>query len=264
MERELVQLLPYILGSMFALGVLLYLLAMQQLRKRRTGSYWRMRRQAGERGGRLFVLSVLTLVASVVLTVASVIVLAVRPVSDGQIRGPEDLYGVNLQTPEALTATGAAVMTLVEQHAETQAAATNAAAVVAAAATLAPTSTLDFVALLNTPRPTDASFRLRIAAASNQYVEDVETTQMRQFPAGTTRIYVYVSFENMENGVQWTQQLYHDGMVSEERTQPWTLGTEGNGYFFFNADEGFEAGGYEIRLSVGDKQTSSYDFRVDA
>ena len=95
-------------------------------------------------------------------------------------------------------------------------------------------------------------------------MEDVETTQVRQFPAGTTRIYVYVSFENMENGVEWTQQLYHDGTVTQERTQPWTLGAQGNGYFFFNADAGFEAGAYEIGLSVGDKQTSSYDFRVGA
>ena len=62
MERELVRLLPYSYCGMFVLGVLLFLLALHQLRRRRTGAYWRMRRRAGERGGRLFLLSVALIV----------------------------------------------------------------------------------------------------------------------------------------------------------------------------------------------------------
>ena len=54
MEREIARLLPQILLGMFIVGVLLFLLSLQQLRRRRTGAYWRLRRRAAERGGKLF------------------------------------------------------------------------------------------------------------------------------------------------------------------------------------------------------------------
>src|SRR5664279_467175 len=104
MEREVVRLLPYILGGMFVIGVLLFLLALQQLRRRRTGTHWRMRRRAGERGGRLFVLSIGLMVVSVVLALISALVtLAHRNDSPAVNRGPDDLYGIVL-SPSAVTA----------------------------------------------------------------------------------------------------------------------------------------------------------------
>jgi hypothetical protein len=106
MEREIARLLPSILLGMFILGVLLFLLALHQLRVRRTGAYWRLRRRAGDRGGRLFLLSVGLMAASVVLALLSgLAALAYRNVIPTATRGPGDLYGIILSpTPEGLTA----------------------------------------------------------------------------------------------------------------------------------------------------------------
>jgi hypothetical protein len=106
MEREIARLLPSILLGMFILGVLLFLLALHQLRVRRTGAYWRLRRRAGDRGGRLFLLSVGLMSASVVLALLSgLAALAYRNVIPTATRGPGDLYGIILSpTPEGLTA----------------------------------------------------------------------------------------------------------------------------------------------------------------
>src|SRR5687767_7826705 len=51
-------LIPYLIVGLLVLAVLLFLVSLQQLRRGRRGHYWRLRRQAGLRGGRLFLLSV--------------------------------------------------------------------------------------------------------------------------------------------------------------------------------------------------------------
>ena len=106
MERELWRLLPYILGGMFLLGVLSFLLALHQLRVRRRGAYWLLRRRAGERGGRLFLLSVGLIVSSVALTIVTGLAsLAFRNVTGAFNRGSDNLYGIVLPSENALTET---------------------------------------------------------------------------------------------------------------------------------------------------------------
>ena len=56
--RLIATILPYVIVAMLALALALFVLALQQLRRGRTGPYWRLRRQAGERGGQLFLASV--------------------------------------------------------------------------------------------------------------------------------------------------------------------------------------------------------------
>ena len=110
MERELVRWLPYILIGLFVIGLLLFLFALYQLRLRRTGSYWRLRRRAGDRGGRLFVLSVLLMAAAIVLAFISGLgALAFKNVSQLLNRGSDNLYGIVLPPALGLTATRVAV-----------------------------------------------------------------------------------------------------------------------------------------------------------
>ena len=106
MEREFARILPYLLGGMFLLGVLTLLIALQQLRVRRTGAYWLLRRRAGERGGRLFLIAVGLIVSSLALTVVSgLAAVAIRNVNSLINRNSDDLYGIVLPSDSALTET---------------------------------------------------------------------------------------------------------------------------------------------------------------
>ena len=165
MEREIVRLLPYILIGMFVLGVLLFLLTQHQLRLRRTGAYWRLRRRAGERGGRLFLLSIGLMALSVVLALLSGLgILAYRNVSPAPTRGPDDLFGIIL-SPSALDAatdeaTSEATATLAPPSAEATPAATTTLA-------LTTTPTLLVIPPTNTALATATATNTPTATATN-------------------------------------------------------------------------------------------------
>ena len=302
MDQDFISLLPYILGGMFALGVLLFLLAMHQIRKRRTGSYWRVRRRAGERGGRLFLLSVGLMAGSLVLTLVSgLAVLAFRPANDGLIRGPDDLYGIVLPSDSQLTATYEApltaeagrVLTLtipVIPDTDTPMPSptytlppppTETPLLPSATHTLAaPAETLAHI-VTNTPLPTETpsntpaptatpaftatphvDYRLTVDALSMAFVASNVPAPMHEFPAGTRRIYVYVSFEGMHDGAEWSRALYRENVPLQATTLLWSQGESGTGYFFFENEVGYAPDAYEVRLYVGDLEATRFPFTV--
>src|SRR5512134_777257 len=57
MTQLMATILPYLIVAMLALALVLLLVSLQQLRRGRTGPYWRLRRQAGQRGGQLLLLA---------------------------------------------------------------------------------------------------------------------------------------------------------------------------------------------------------------
>ncbi len=167
-ESEFLRLLPYLLGGMFASGVLLFLLSLHQIRRRRTGAYWRLRRRAGERGARLFLLSVGLMVGSVALTLVSgLVVLAIRPGSDGLIRGPDDLYGIVLPSEPEQTATRAALLTD-----EPRAQETLTPSLLPPTETPLPRATLTLLPPTETPAP---ALETRAPTATQTLVAPVET-----------------------------------------------------------------------------------------
>jgi hypothetical protein len=84
------------------------------------------------------------------------------------------------------------------------------------------------------------------------------------FDAGVKRIYLFVAFKGMAQGVLWKRTLYRDGELIDSSSYLWGLETEGNTYFFFGNDDGFQPGTYEIRVFIGDASapTSSMSFIV--
>jgi hypothetical protein len=75
------------------------------------------------------------------------------------------------------------------------------------------------------------------------------------FDAGIKRVYLFIVFENMAQGVMWTRSLYRDGELVESGSYLWGLNTDGTNYFFFGNETGFEPGSYEVRLFIGDAST---------
>lgn len=302
MERELVRLLPYLLGGMFIMGVLLFLLSLHQLRVRRTGSYWLLRRRAGERGGRLFLLSVGLIVASVALTVITgLAAVALRDVRGLLLRRPDDLYGIVLPSETALTATREAVnqaLTATEarrielataEGGRTPEAIPSETATPApsmmptatavpdsptppATATVVPSATpsatpnpaLNLTPQFNvTPRPAGANARITITTADDTVNPNGSPfSPQDEFPVGTTRVYLFLRFEDMENGVAWSRVLYRDGVPLQGNTLLWSLGAAGSSYFFFGSEAGYDAGDYEVRLFIGEREASRFSFTI--
>ena len=87
-------------------------------------------------------------------------------------------------------------------------------------------------------------------------------TPGHEFMAGIKRVYLFMSFNNMENGVAWSRVLYRDDLPIQGNTLLWSLGASGNSYFFFGDEVGYSAGNYQVRLFVGDQEVSRYAFAV--
>jgi hypothetical protein len=270
MERELVRLLPYALVGMFVLGVLLFLLSLYLLRLRRTGSYWLLRRRAGDRGGRLFLVSMGLIIGSLALSVVTGLSsLAFRNFSEFLNRGSDNLYGIVLSPDLVQTATSNAASSATALLAQTAAPDVPNETVESppdAAPTVIATDTPDFAQLLdftpafnNTPRPPTPGYRLTLDSISDSTIPSTS----REFRAATRRIYLFISFEGMDNGVAWSRVLYRDETPIQANTLLWSLGASGSSYFFFGDDDGYPAGVYEVRLFVGDSEASRIGFSLN-
>ncbi|HEX3053978.1 MAG TPA: hypothetical protein VHP83_25210, partial [Aggregatilineaceae bacterium] len=64
MPDSILDAFPYITVALLGLALLLMLLAMRLFRRSRTDVFWRRRREAGQRGWRLFLASIVILIAS--------------------------------------------------------------------------------------------------------------------------------------------------------------------------------------------------------
>lgn len=107
-ERELYATAPLVFGGVLLLGVVLFAVSLALLRRRRTGESYRLRRRAGERGGRLFILSVALLILGAAGALAWIVVSLVfhQELYPSINRGEDDVYGVDIpvSTLDALTA----------------------------------------------------------------------------------------------------------------------------------------------------------------
>lgn len=300
MNEELAIAIPYIIIGLFALAFVLFLVALQQLHVGRRGMYWRIRKEAGQRGGQLFLLSV-TLFA---IATAAAFFTGFTAVAVGGIgsllnlrRDDDELYGVvvptvtNTAEPTRVVAAVTEVVVIVAPEATGELAglpdptATATATetpvptatvtlppsitpTVTATATVTPTASPTFEVSINqlAPEPyqrprTDAALQV-IAADTAVSANQTPTRSTTSFEAGSERIYLFISFENMDNGVRWSRTLYRDGVPIQGSTLLWSLGEEGASYFFFGDNEGYASGSYEVRLRLDDQEVSTFAFTV--
>ena len=82
------------------------------------------------------------------------------------------------------------------------------------------------------------------------------------FPTGIPRVYYWVEFDNMVNGVSWSQVLLLNGTVIRSESEAWDRGEEGTAYYFFGAQDGWPAGSYEIRFYLGDQLVASATYII--
>ncbi len=281
-------LVPYLVGGMLILALVLFLAALVYFRRGKRDRYWRLRRAATLHGWQLFVVSLtLVFVASAVclfsgfasyilegssptppatsassptpglVTASTTVRPTIPPVAT---RTPEPAPSATRQ-PETAVPTAMPSTTPRPTLAPTRTG--PASSPTPAGSTLTPTAT-EFPLL---PLPSDvtppAGAELSIVAVDGSVSADLQPvnpdTVLR---AGATRIYFWVAYRGLVDGVAWERYLLRDGRAIQGGAYLWNGGAEGTSLYFFGDAEGFEPGEYEIRLSFSGVTVASQTVTV--
>jgi hypothetical protein len=295
MSRLLSMPITYVIGGLFLLALVTFILSLLQLRRARRGEYWHIRKSAGQRGGQLFFVA-LTLFA---LTCAVAFFSGLAAVAVGEFNDrltepsgdqfpgialPSATFTPNFPTPDvegtvqaAVQATANHFATLINQteialqatftpSPLTPTATTSITPTATTTLTITPTPTPTFDTVLYlTPPPSERRPRpdaaIGITAASAQMSAD-QTGEV--FPVGIPRIYFFIGYQNMDNGLTWTRILYREGVPVQGNAYTWTLDEAGTSFFFFGRADGYPPGNYEVRLFLGVAEVSRFQFTVEA
>lgn len=281
-------------GGLFVLALLLLLVSLRLFRRSRRDVFWRRRREAGQRGWRLFLLAFVLFAVSGITCASTLVISAMRQESP-----PEDTLtaeGVASSTPSAepgqpaLALEATATTTSIDMNLTLAAPAAVASPTSPGVIPPSETETMSSAVLpTNTPippvtvivtviatpgdTPTHTPFptytpnapplvavatprpdaRLQITALDDEVSATLAPINpANSFPAGTERIYLFVSFENMTQGVLWRRELYRDDELIETSSYLWGLPTSGRTSFFVGSDPGFAPGRYEVRLYLSE------------
>ncbi len=82
------------------------------------------------------------------------------------------------------------------------------------------------------------------------------------FPAGTPRFYVWLAYSDMADGLSWSRVLLINGEVVRSESELWERGPVGTAYYWFEAQGGWPAGRYEVRIYIGERLMASQTFDV--
>jgi len=286
--QQIATLLPYVIGGLFLLAVVLFMLSMYQLRRGRTGQYWRLRRQAGQFGGKLFLTSVaLFLIAVALAFYSGLAAIAFRginslfapntPIAQGVALPTETATGTDTPIPTAteratptptLTTTPTITLTPTPEPSLTPTPTMTMTPTVTQTPTITPTPTATYESVLRLTPPFSTrrarpEAGIQITAADEAVSASQTPLQPRTtFSAGVKRIYLFINFQAMDDGVAWTRVLYRDNVAVQGQAYLWSMGENGAGFFFFGSEDGYLPGNYEVRLYLGDVEASSFAFTI--
>lgn len=268
--------LPYITAIIFGLALLLLIVAVRLFRRSRTDTYWRRRRDAGQRGLHVFILAFILFATSGVMCLVTLLVTMIQ--DNNESAATPDLAVQLSQNAPTLNATATMTIATETPGAIGEVASpkpTHTPAAPEPTASPHPTNTPVVVVITATPlyTPTQTPYptftpraatlipgsitpqpdaNLTITALDNRISDTLEPVNPRTtFTAETQRIYFFIDYAAMSDGVPWTRQLYKDGAQIDSVTYTWRQGRSGTTYFFFGSADGFEPGNYEIRLFIG-------------
>jgi hypothetical protein len=276
MTRDLVDLIPYVVISMIALAAVLFLLALHQLRRGRTGPYWRLRREAGQRGGQLFLIAVALFgsalgiaffsgFAAVAMSRVNGFLAERSPAPVVIVEQPTETPTPDLSPSAPVTATDTPTPSAISTT-DIPTATSTPTITPTPTLTLTPSATyetafrLDVPANARAPRP-DAM--INIVAADSAVSPDETPVQPRSaFEAGIRRVYLFINFQAMDDGVAWSRVLYRDGAPVQGSTLLWSLGEAGTSYFFLGNEDGYPPGSYSVEVMIGLQVVTTFEFTV--
>jgi hypothetical protein len=283
MLRSLVQVLPPIIAGLFGLSLLLFIIALHQLRQGRQGAYWRLRRQAGQRGGQLFLISIVFFGIALALAIFSGLgdLAYQRLKSALENSDPNALHGVALSTATSVpvvTTEPPPSRTPTSTFSPTVRPATSTATPsppptgttppsLTPTLTYTPSPTFENVLLLTPPTSavlpvSDAAIEIT-AAALDATADGKPLNPGTAFAANVKRLYVFIRFNTMTPGVTWTRVLYRDGVPIQGQSYLWSLGTDGESYFFFGSADGYQSGHYQVKIFLSTSEISRLSFTLN-
>ncbi len=71
-----------------------------------------------------------------------------------------------------------------------------------------------------------------------------------EFLPGDHRVYLFVAYEGMTNGVAWTFVIYRGTELLDSTTQSWEWGAQGRTYLYYKPPGGYEPGVHEMHVFV--------------
>lgn len=244
----IVYLAPFLLGIVV---IVAFGIALVNFRRSRQAPYFRLRREANRKAWR----SILAVVVGVAGVLAALRMRQfVPPVDLRSMLGPGSTVSEQpslLNQDQTLTAPPTSDQTD-----------TKPPTITPTQPTLAPSPT-SVIATINSPitPPADASLTvtdISSGISTNLRPVDVGAT----FPVGTPRIYFWIEFENMQDGMSWSRVLLLNNEVVRTESEAWQQGSEGVAYYWFEAQGGWPAGQYEIRFYLGDQVVASEIYEV--
>ncbi len=257
MRTSLTDALPYLTGALFGLALLAFLGALRLFRRSRTDAYWRKRREAGRRGLRLMTLAVIFMGLSGLMCAGTLAVSWLAEETPAPTSTPAALvpsptaFVASTLTPSETPPTASPAFTAPPETVVVVVTATPAAT---ATPTAFPTFTQEAAPAVTqtAATPAEDDGRLSITALDDRISDDLQPINPRvTFVAGTPRIYVFLRYAGMAQGVPWRRALYRDGELLESTDYTWGQDAQGTTYFFFGSAEGFAEGSYEVRVFVG-------------
>jgi hypothetical protein len=111
------------------------------------------------------------------------------------------------------------------------------------------------------PNP-DASLSIYALATSiSRFNQPVDPGSV--FAPGFDTLFIFYAFDNMNWGVPVTRALYRDGELTFAAQDPWNYYPSGRAYYyFFDLNQTYEPGDYEVQLFIGETLAARETFTV--
>lgn len=249
MISAILSVLPIILGL---IAVIALISAFTNFRRGRKAPYFRMRQQATRRAWRWSLILLLTAGG------------AFAALQSRQLVDPVELSSLlpsqDTATPtfSLLTLPTATVNTTLTPKSPLEGAPT--ITPTQGPPTAVPTPYIATIESAVTPPP-DASLTVT-EVSSGISAELTPVNSGQTFPVGTPRIYYWIEFENMVNGMSWSRALLLNGRVVRTESEAWERGESGTAYYWFDAQGGWPMGAYEVQFFIGDDLVDTATYEV--
>jgi len=232
------------------------LAAARYAREARTSQFYFIREQARVKAGRVMIVVGFLVVVTIALFI-------LRTVSDAfrvAQASPTPTPTPTLSPTTPVTAVATALPTLVlTPTPKPTATASPSPTVVPTVST--PTSTLTPIVGVETPLPeaTFGEITLARGVTDGNKPEGPSTV----FPDGISQLYAFFDYQDLSNGVLWTQVWYRGGKEIGSESSLWEWGSYGTAWIFLKPVGGYSRGEHEVRLYIGDelKQTATFTVR---
>jgi hypothetical protein len=238
-------------------GILIgVLVAARYTREAKTSQFYFIREQAKVKASRVMIvvgfLAVVTIAMAILMTVSNRFALVAQ---DGPTPTPTPTPSPTALATAVATASPTTILIPTPKPTAT---ASPSPTIVTPVAT--PSSTPTRVVGVETPSLDAAFGEITIArgVTDGSKPQDPGTV----FPVGVSQLYAFFDYQNLSDGVLWTQVWYREEKEIGSQSDLWEWGSYGTAWIFLKPVGGYSRGKYEIRLYIGDELKRAATFTV--